>query len=361
MPVEHAIWTMDDEPRLLEPASLVNEEELEDLICKAPAILNDRWLLIGRQVPTRYGKYVDLLALDADGTLIVVELKKNRTPRDVVAQALDYGSWVRGVEPAEIAEIFERFTKGKTSLDAAFQLKFGVALDEETLNQAHQLVVVASSLDASTERIVGYLSDSDIPINVIFFRVVADNGRRYLSRAWLIDPEETEAKASSPRPNREPWNNEFYVSFGQAPGRRWEDARKYGYIAAGGGTWYSKGLFQLKAGDRIWVNLVPRYGYAGVGVVASPAVPIQDFVVKDGSGKQKRLVDCELLTDKSKFHPDDDEKNEYVVGVKWIKAVNPEEAVSEIGFFGNQNTVAKPTVAKWVHTVERLKTIWGVR
>jgi len=32
-----------------------------------------------------------------------------------------------------------------------------------------------------------------------------------------------------------------------------------------------------------------------------------------------------------------------------------EKAVQEIGLFGNQNTVCKPTAPKWRFTVERLK------
>ena len=44
----------------------------------------------------------------------------------------------------------------------------------------------------------------------------------------------------------------------------------------------------------------------------------------------------------------------------WIKKVELENAVSEIGFFGNQNSVAKPTTPKWSHTVSRLEEIWEI-
>ena len=38
----------------------------------------------------------------------------------------------------------------------------------------------------------------------------------------------------------------------------------------------------------------------------------------------------------------DEEHGEHIVGVKWTKTVDLHEAVKEIGFFGNQNTVARP-------------------
>ena len=358
MPVQHAIWRMGDQATALSVGSLANENELEEFICAEPAILSDRWLLIGRQVPTAHGKFVDLLAVDGDGALVVIELKKQRTPRDVVAQALDYGSWVRTLEPSDVAAIFKRFAGDGQSLDAAFQEKFGYALDEEQLNESHQLVVVASELDASTERIVGYLSDSDIPINVIFFQVFTDGDRRYLSRAWLIDPGETEAKVAAPKRGKEPWNGEYYASYGIGEGRTWDDARRYGYISAGGGAWYSRTLFQLQPGDRVWVN-IPRTGYVGVGQVTASAVPVQDFKVRTDKGTIP-LREAETASDKSKWRTDDEDKNEYCVAIDWLKEVPLSEAVSEVGFFGNQNSVAKPTAAKWVHTVERLKAVWGI-
>ena len=51
---------------------------------------------------------------------------------------------------------------------------------------------------------------------------------------------------------------------------------------------------------------------------------------------------------------------EYFVRVDWIKTVPLNQAVKERGFFGNQNTVARPRTSKWVHTVERLKRRFGV-
>ena len=55
-----------------------------------------------------------------------------------------------------------------------------------------------------------------------------------------------------------------------------------------------------------------------------------------------------------------EEEGEFFVGVKWLKAVELHKAVKEIGFFGNQNTVARPRAQSWNFTVQRLKTVWQV-
>lgn len=47
---------------------------------------------------------------------------------------------------------------------------------------------------------------------------------------------------------------------------------------------------------------------------------------------------------------------EQFVRVEWHDTVPENQAFSEIGLFGNQNTVCQPTTPQWRHTVERLKT-----
>lgn len=180
-----------------------------------------------------------MLALDNNGSIIIIELKKHKTPREVVTQGLDYASWVKTISSSQLTGIYKnyelKYSKTRKSLDQVFYEKFKYKLEEDDLNSSHQIVIVAAELDASTERIVGYLSSSDIPINVVFFRVFEDNNQRYLSRAWMIDPFETSEIVTVPQDGGS-WNGEFYVSFGHGNERIWEEAVKYGFISAGGGS-----------------------------------------------------------------------------------------------------------------------------
>ena len=155
-------------PQPLLEAQLASEKKLEDMIVAAPRLLSDEWMLIGRQEDTDFGGRIDLLAIAPDGALVLIELKRDKTPRDVVAQSLDYASWVEKLRPEDIAAIYGRFAPGR-SLGEDFQRRFGLALDEASLNESHQIIIVSAALDASTERIVAYLSERDIPINVLCF------------------------------------------------------------------------------------------------------------------------------------------------------------------------------------------------
>jgi hypothetical protein len=355
MPIKHAIWKVGENPMLLAQASLPSEQQLEDMIVRDPRILSDEWMVIGRQEITSHGGRIDLLAIAPDASLVLIELKRDRTPREVVAQALDYASWVDTLGATEIAQIYQRFSNGG-SLDEAFQQRFGITLDEETLNASHQIILVSSELDPSTERIIGYLNERDIAINAMFFQVFQQGADLLLSRAWLIDPGETQANvAKTPRVRgeKEPWNGEFYVSYGK---RSWDDARKYGFVSGGGGSWYSKTLQMLSTGDRIWVN-IPQTGYVGVGRVKEPARPMREFAVNTEQGSKAAF---DVLAEGPRYRARDGDPDlaEYFVAVNWLDTVPQSKAFSEVGLFGNQNTVCQPTTPKWRHTVDRLKALF---
>lgn len=355
MPIHHAIWRVGEQPAPLVSSRLASEQQLEDMIVRDPRILSSEWMLIGRQEVTSHGGRVDLLAIAPDASLVLIELKRDRTPREIIAQALDYASWVEQLTPDRVAQIFQRFSGGK-SLDVAFQERFGVELDEETLNQSHQIIIVAAELDPSTERIIGYLNARDIAINVVFFQVFEHGAEKLLSRAWLIDPGETQANAaatSTTKGVKEPWNGEFYASFGNSASRSWEDAMRFGFISGGGGSWYSQTLKLLSPGDRVWVK-IPKKGYVGVGLVLESVQPVKGFNVQTDSGEQPALLVLKHA-EKYRLTAEDPERAEYFVRVQWLDTVPESQGINDVGLFGNQNTVCQPTSPKWRHTIERLK------
>jgi hypothetical protein len=260
---------------------------------------------------------------------------------------------VEELRPEDIAAIYGRFAPGRSLADD-FRQRFGEDLDEEALNDGHQIVIVASSLDDSTERIVGYLTERDIPINVLCFQVFAYGTGLLLSRAWLLDPVQTQISAAAVfHREKEPWNGEFYFNFGHGENRSWGDAVQYGFVSAGGGTPYTKPLRLLKSGDRIWVK-VPHYGFVGVARVVGPAQPATTFKVATPAGEVPVLEIAKGGKYTREFL-NDPERCEYFVPVRWVQTVPLEDAVHEIGLFGIQLIVCKPTTPKWRFTVDRLK------
>lgn len=343
MPIEFGLWRIDGgEYDRLSATKLDDESRLEDLLVEDPNMLGRDLLIIGQQVPTESGNRLDLLGIDVDGDLHIIELKRDRTPRDVVAQALDYASWVRDLGYEDVVDIFESFDDNR-EFEEAFGEKFSGAQPEgeagvpEDINQSHSLTIVASELDAATERIIEYLSaEYNVPVNAVRFNYYEDDGREYVGRTWLIDPQET----SEPPGKRETWNEiDFYVSFGPGRHRSWEDARKYGFISGGQGEWYSRTLDQLFVGARVFVH-VPSEGYVGVGEVTQEKTSVKEFEV-DVDGETKNILDVDLDAEHMDENVDDPELREYLVGVDWFDKRPIEEAYWETGMYANQNTVTK--------------------
>jgi hypothetical protein len=266
--------------------------------------------IIGRQVQTAFGGKIDLLALDPDGNCVALELKRGRTPREIVAQLLDYASWIKDLSFNELDQIAQQ-CKTK-NLAYVFEEAFETAIPE-TVNSSHTLIVVASELDDSSERIITYLSDEHgVSINAVFFNFYRDDSSEFLGRAWLTDPVETIERGKSRK--RPPWTGYWIVNVGEGDCRNWDDNRQFGYVGAGQGEIYSRQLRKLKAGDRIFAYMKGR-GYVGYGEVTKDAVPIGDFIV-DEDGKS--LFERELKAPNAAKNKDQPAKAEWAVGVKWL-------------------------------------------
>ena len=358
MPVEFGIWRVDGEEVVpVTTQMLENEAKLETIIERDPSILGlDVLLIIGRQVINAFGKRLDLLAMDSEGALYVIEVKKDRTPREVVAQALDYGFWVSDLTLDQVAEIYAKHNNGQ-SLDDGFRERFDTDPPED-LSADHQLLIVASSIDPATERIVQYVRRHGVPINVVFFQYFKEGDREFLARTWDADPavEEKAPTRTQPKRPKAPWNGQdFYVSFGDDEHRSWDDAVKYGFVGAGGGTWYSKTLQQLFVGARVFA-MIPKEGYVGVGTVTQTARPAKDFEIEI-DGEKQRFFDLDLQADPSHSDDGDEDKLEHVAGIRWIKTLPREQAFWEKGMFANQNTVVR---LRDPFTLERLTERFGL-
>lgn len=206
MPQDIRLWRIrkGNELREIKCTKVDIEARIEDWLEKDISIISDDLLVIGRQVETDFGGAIDLLCLEYTGDLVIVELKREKTPREVTAQILDYASWARDLSNETITEIASRYFARRDSLEEAFKRRFGEELPE-ILNEHHKMLVVASEIDSSSERIINYLSDTyGVAINASTFRYFrGEDGEEFLARVFLIAPAEvdykTQTKASSKR------------------------------------------------------------------------------------------------------------------------------------------------------------------
>jgi len=212
MPTEIRIWLVEqDRPVPVQQQKLNLESRIENWIKHDISLINDALLVIGQQITTAYGGVIDLLALDSTGNLVILELKRDKTPRDIVAQVLDYASWVETLTHDEIGAIAGAFLK-PNSLESAFQSKFNAELPE-VLNERHRMYIVASVLDPATERIIKYLSEShNVDINAATFSYFMTPQGELLGRSFLLDDEQVQVRAETTSKRQPP--------------RSWEELRE---------------------------------------------------------------------------------------------------------------------------------------
>ncbi len=344
------LWKIDGSELLrIEYQPLPREDQLEDWIAKDPTILGLELLIIGRQLPKFRGR-LDLLGMDRDGGLVIIELKRDKTPRDVVAQVLEYASWIKDLTTKDVHDLSKDYLKG--TLQEAFRERFDASLPE-TLNSTHSMLIVASELDETSKRIVEYLAEvHGVNINTAFFRSFADSQGRYLVADWLMDQEQVVERAEEK--SKAPWTGYYFVNIGYDPNvRDWDDMQRFGFVAAGYGKKYSGELFTLQIGDPIFAYQ-KKSGYVGYGIVTSTPVIAESFLTSDG----RPLIEQDLKV-KNIFHtPDDPELVDYLVGVDWKKTYSFNEAKRIDGGFANQHIVCK---LRHPATLDYLMKVFEVR
>ena len=189
MGTEIKVWEIvDDQVKPVEESCLGSEHlesELENWIIERPDLLGDDLFVISKQKSVQGVGRLDLIAIQPEGQLVIVELKRDKAPRATVAQALDYAAWLDKVSTDELFQIAEDYLH--RPLSEAFVDRFGKEMPAISPKN-HRILLVSSTLDASAERIINYLAISCfVDINAIFFRYAKlSTGQKILARSVLV-------------------------------------------------------------------------------------------------------------------------------------------------------------------------------
>lgn len=180
----------------LPQAGLKEKDHLENWIKSNPSILGEDIAIIGEQVQTESGP-MDFLGVDSSGNTVIVELKRDRLPREAIVQAIDYASDVASWEPERFRDICLGYTQ--QTFEDYFQQKFeGISLEGLAINQAQRLLLVGFSIEDSLNRMIEWLSDKyNVGVNAIILNYTrTNNGDEIISRMVII-PEEVEKQKTN--------------------------------------------------------------------------------------------------------------------------------------------------------------------
>lgn len=182
-----------------------SEKMLEDTLVNNPEMLMEGLTLVGRQTPME-GGFLDLLGVDADGRLVVFELKRGTLSREAVAQVIDYASYLDSMADAELANLisersgsrdiekignFEDWYEGKSEGDGLSGLK------------PVRMVLVGLGVDATTTRMAQFLAKGGMDFSLLTFQGYTHDGKTLLARQVQVEagPESEEPENPKRRPN----------------------------------------------------------------------------------------------------------------------------------------------------------------
>lgn len=273
MAEEVRMWEVGDgELKAIERSKLDAEKRIEEWIKSDICVLDPALLVIGQQVETDCGKFIDLLCMDVKANLVIVELKRDKAPRDVTAQALEYASWVEDLDAEQIAAIAAKYFKtAGSSLESAFEAKFGAGLPDP-MNESHAIRIVASEFEDSTERVIRYLSETyGVDINAARFQFFSMDGRQLLVRTFTVAEDVAQSNTSKQPKRRRPAPTPKEMEQAAIEAGVGDLYRKFEQALGGKlkARTYSAGLSfdaELAEGIRVVFNLVPGESSADKGL-----------------------------------------------------------------------------------------------
>ena len=148
-------------------------EHLQEWIAKNPQVLgeNDELLIIQKEFDgfNDTNERLDLLALDKEGSLVIIENKLDDSGRDVVWQALKYTSYCSTLSTSQIIKIYQAYlNKYSNGEDAKNNIMEFLSLeqDEELLLNRHdqRMIFVANNYRKEVTSTVLWLLNHDIRI-----------------------------------------------------------------------------------------------------------------------------------------------------------------------------------------------------
>jgi len=172
-------------------AGRTEPQDLETWIKSSADILGQDILIIGEQVQTKSGP-LDFLGIDKSGNIIIIELKRDKIPREALAQAVDYASDVASWDLDKLSEECSKYLK--RSLEEYITDNFqDINVEDLSINQAQRILLVGTYIEESLQRMIEWLSGNyGVSINAIIFKYIKTRSGDELIARTMIIPEELE-------------------------------------------------------------------------------------------------------------------------------------------------------------------------
>ena len=282
---------------------------------------------------------IDLLGIDHNGTLVVIELKRDEEGGHMELQAIRYAAMVsRMTFQRAIKTYQDSLDRAHAAVDARASLLEWIRIEEPLRDDSVldvRIVLVAADFQKELTTAVLWLREWDLDIRCVRVKPYQDVDALILEVQQVVPlPEAAEYQVSIrdeavsrrevAREQGEP-TGYWFMNVGEDEGgtRAWEDCRRYGFLSAGGNEQYQRYVRSLKPGNKVFAYL-SGHGYVGLCEIVAEAVPQRDFVPQ---GETRRLPDLPLRATLLASRLDDLTRCDWCAAVRWIESRDREGAV----------------------------------
>ena len=153
------------------------------------------------------------MGIDKNGNTVIIELKRDRTPRETVAQILEYASFIENIDYNQLNDIFKNYFGDEIDLQDYHQQFFkNNENDIVSFNKQLILLIVAQSITKEIKQTSIFLRKNGININCLEFKYFqTKSGEKIITSDYVIGDEEYKKQeiksASLPKVNEKDFIN----------------------------------------------------------------------------------------------------------------------------------------------------------
>ena len=182
----------------LEKTTFFNERlreryDIQEWVEKKPEIIEENLLIIGKEVPLPSDIRIDLLAIDKAANLVIIELKRDDSGRNVDWQAIKYASYCSNFTPTEIFRLYAEYL-GTTEDEAETIIEKFIDTDDfEELNKSQRIILISKEFHSDVISAVLWLRDFGIEVSCVRFTPYIDEtGNLFIAPTKIIPLPEAE-------------------------------------------------------------------------------------------------------------------------------------------------------------------------
>ena len=178
---------------------LKERQHIEEWIRKNPEVMGEELLIIGHEYDDfENNERIDLLAIDKDGNLVVIEVKRDNSGNNVDFQVLKYVSYMSRRTSKEIVEIYNDYINNNLlQLDPIQEIMEFLNIDNEALlndmlNNTQRIIIIGKEFDKRVLSVCAWLYENGINIKCISIKPYEYKDEIFIDTNQIIPPEKIE-------------------------------------------------------------------------------------------------------------------------------------------------------------------------